>query len=134
MATHSSILALRIPMDRGAWRATVHGITKSRTRLSHSAQHSTSLLQNISESHCYVTISTTTILVKTLIISHFHNHNLLYTETHKCMYTYTHTEICKHTYVHMWGFPRGSAVKNPPTIQETRVLPSLERSPWRRAW
>ena len=28
MATHSSILAWRIPMDRGAWRATVHGITK----------------------------------------------------------------------------------------------------------
>ena len=29
MATHSSILAWRIPMDRGAWRATVHGIAKS---------------------------------------------------------------------------------------------------------
>ena len=27
MATHSSILAWRIPMDRGAWKATVHGIT-----------------------------------------------------------------------------------------------------------
>ena len=26
-ATHSSILAWRIPMDRGAWRATVHGVT-----------------------------------------------------------------------------------------------------------
>ena len=26
--THSSILAWRIPMDRGAWRATVHGITE----------------------------------------------------------------------------------------------------------
>ena len=25
MATHSSILLWRIPMDRGAWRATVHG-------------------------------------------------------------------------------------------------------------
>ena len=33
VATHSSILAWRIPMDRGAWRATVHGVTKSRTRL-----------------------------------------------------------------------------------------------------
>ena len=29
MATHSSILAYRISMDRGAWRATVHGVTKS---------------------------------------------------------------------------------------------------------
>ena len=25
MATHSSILAWRIPMDKGAWQATVHG-------------------------------------------------------------------------------------------------------------
>ena len=29
MATHSSILAWRIPMDRGAWQATVHGVTES---------------------------------------------------------------------------------------------------------
>ena len=28
MATHSSILTWRIPMDRGAWQTTVHGITK----------------------------------------------------------------------------------------------------------
>ena len=28
MATHSSILAWRIPMDRGAWRATVHGVSR----------------------------------------------------------------------------------------------------------
>ena len=31
MATHSSILAWRIPMDRGAWRATDHGVTRSPT-------------------------------------------------------------------------------------------------------
>ena len=29
METHSSILAWRIPMDRGAWWATVHGVTES---------------------------------------------------------------------------------------------------------
>ena len=29
MATQSSILSWRIPMDRGAWLATVHGVTKS---------------------------------------------------------------------------------------------------------
>ena len=34
MATHSSILAWRISMDRGAWWTTVHGVAKSRTRLS----------------------------------------------------------------------------------------------------
>ena len=33
-ATHSSILACIIPMDRGAWGATVHGVAKSRTQLS----------------------------------------------------------------------------------------------------
>ena len=33
MATHTSILSWRIPMDRGAWRATVHGIAKSQTQL-----------------------------------------------------------------------------------------------------
>ena len=31
MATHCSILAWRIRMDRGAWWATVHWVTKSRT-------------------------------------------------------------------------------------------------------
>ena len=34
MATHSSILAWRMPMDRGAWQTTVHGVTKSQTQLS----------------------------------------------------------------------------------------------------
>ena len=34
MATHSSILARRIPMDREAWWATVHEVAKSPTRLS----------------------------------------------------------------------------------------------------
>ena len=30
-ATHSSILAWSIPMDRGAWWATVHGVAMSQT-------------------------------------------------------------------------------------------------------
>ena len=34
MATHSSILAWRIPIDRGAWQATVHGVVTSQTGLS----------------------------------------------------------------------------------------------------
>ena len=33
MATHSSILAWRIPMNGGGRRATVHGVTKSWTQL-----------------------------------------------------------------------------------------------------
>jgi len=31
MATHSNILAWRIPMDRGPWQATVSGVAKSWT-------------------------------------------------------------------------------------------------------
>ena len=31
MTTHSSILAWRIPMDRGAWQARLHGVTKNWT-------------------------------------------------------------------------------------------------------
>ena len=28
LATHSSILTWRIPMDRGPWRATIHGVAR----------------------------------------------------------------------------------------------------------
>ena len=34
MATHCCILAWRIPVDKGAWWATVHEVTKSQIRLS----------------------------------------------------------------------------------------------------
>ena len=34
VATHSNISAWRIPMNRGAWQATVHGVPKSQTQLS----------------------------------------------------------------------------------------------------
>ena len=34
MAAHSSILAWRIPIDRGAWQTTAHGIAKNQTQLS----------------------------------------------------------------------------------------------------
>ena len=46
MATHSSILARRITLDRGAWWATVRGVTKIRTQLSDlsTTQHSILIL------------------------------------------------------------------------------------------
>ena len=37
--THSSIHAWRVPMDREAWQATVHGVTKSWTRLKRLSTH-----------------------------------------------------------------------------------------------
>ena len=47
MATHSSILVWRIPTDRGAWQATVHGVSKSRT-----------WWQWLSTAHIYIDIDT----------------------------------------------------------------------------
>ena len=35
LATHCTILAWRIPTERGAWWATVRGVVKSQTRLSY---------------------------------------------------------------------------------------------------
>ena len=34
MATHSSIVAWRSPMDMEAWHAEIHGVAKCQTRLS----------------------------------------------------------------------------------------------------
>ena len=34
MTPHSNVLAWRIPMDRGAWWAAVHGFAKNQTHLS----------------------------------------------------------------------------------------------------
>ena len=41
MATHSIILAWRIPMDKGAWGVMYMGVTRSWTQPSDQAQHST---------------------------------------------------------------------------------------------
>ena len=52
-ATPSSILAWRILMDREAWWVTVHGVTKSWTRLRDKAQHS------IWDSHSFIHLKNT---------------------------------------------------------------------------
>ena len=48
MATHSSIPAWRIPMNRKAWQAIVHGVAKSQTRLGDQVQHSTKTMRGAS--------------------------------------------------------------------------------------
>ena len=44
MATHSSVLAQRIPGTRGAWWAAVYGVTQSRTRLKRLSSSSRSIV------------------------------------------------------------------------------------------
>ena len=44
-ASQSNILAWGIPMDKGAWQATVYRVTKSQTRLRNSAEHIASMAQ-----------------------------------------------------------------------------------------
>ena len=47
IATLSSILALRIPMDKGALWVTLHGVAKSQTQLSNYAQHTHNQYLNV---------------------------------------------------------------------------------------
>ena len=50
MATQSSIHAWRIPMERGAWRATVHGVANRHSE--HTCQYQTTSTY-VSLPHCF---------------------------------------------------------------------------------
>ena len=95
MATYSSLLAWRIPMDTGAWRATIHGVTKSQTQLSTETHHSTqalcspkgtnwttcSLAKNLLVCQCqvllqiFVSVSASELVEKFQILNLSHNFN-----------------------------------------------------------
>ena len=67
MATHWSSLDLDNPKDRGAWWATVHGVTQSQTQLKQLSTHITESLCYTAElTHCK---STTTKVFKNLYSS-----------------------------------------------------------------
>ena len=65
MATHSSILAWRILMDRGAWRTAVSGVTKSQTRLNTHAHTHTYIYMYI-YTHICIWASQVALVVKNL--------------------------------------------------------------------
>ena len=69
---------LENPVDRGAWRAVVHGVAKGRTRLSHSAHIRTNLIYG-------------TVLISGIQLKVIQTHTYM----RACMCTHTHT----HTYV-----------------------------------
>ena len=62
----------------------------------------------------------------------------IYIQAYIDIYTYIYIYI--YIYIYMCiksGLPSGSAVKNPPALQETqetRVQPLVREIPWRRAW
>ena len=54
VATHSSILAWTIPMDREAWRATVYRVAKSRTQLKQLSVHTWQRADTISSDYTMI--------------------------------------------------------------------------------
>ena len=80
LTTHSNTLAWRIPMDRGAWQATVHGIAKSWTWQNNWAystawikRHATPKLEEVPFCHCTMRNATyLTLRTKCLCLSKMH--------------------------------------------------------------
>ena len=83
MATHSSILAWRIP--RGAWWATVHRVTKSRTQLSDWA-HTDACKAFMGPRPFH--------LCGFLLPFYTHTHTHTHTHTRVYTYIYTHIYVC----------------------------------------
>ena len=54
MAIHSSTLAWRLPIDRGAWQATVHRDAKSLTELKRLSRQHAQLMVTAFQSPCLV--------------------------------------------------------------------------------
>ena len=74
IATHSSILAWRVPTDRGAWWATVHRVAKSWTHLSLSAIPSLQMyLREMKAYMCTKKICTKIFIVALFIIANVHH-------------------------------------------------------------
>ena len=82
MATHSSILAWRIPIDRGVWRAIVHAVTKSQTGLSDYAQQ-TAHMHVHACAHTY-----------TPIYTHTHTHIYIYIERERARERESSISMC----------------------------------------
>ena len=76
------------PLGRGAWWATVHGVTTSQTRLSHF--HFDRYQRQLLGAFLYI-------YTHTYIYTHIYIDIHTYTYIHICMYTY----IYIHTYIHI---------------------------------
>ena len=69
MATHSSILAWRIPMDRGAWWAAVYGVAQRWTRLKRLSSSSSSSSSYLRASLVALTVKNPPAVRETWVLS-----------------------------------------------------------------
>ena len=88
------------PMDRGAWWANAHGVTKSQTRLStctcghthtHAHMHAHTCTHMCAHIHAH-----TYIRAHTDIRAHMHSHIHTRTCTHTRIHTHTVYQVCKY--------------------------------------
>ena len=108
MATQSSILACRIPMDREAWPATVHRVAKSRTKLKWLSTHTQYLLRARQSSKWWIYVNS-------------HSHHIREDLVCVCVC------VCVCRWMHSWPLNNTGAltfhiVKNPLVIY---TLPSI---------
>ena len=102
MATHSSILAWRIPMDRGPWRATVLRVSKSWTCLKrHTHRHTHTRTHRHTHRHTDTDTQTQTHTHRyTQTQTHTQTQTDRYTDIHTQTHTDRHTDTHRHTQTH----------------------------------
>ena len=101
-ATRSSVLAWRIPMDTGVWRATVHGVAKSWTWLSDKAYSTCHILQR---THLHYSLSLQCFVKPSV-------HNITADDSCFCLILST---------INLRASLVAQTVKNPPAMQEAWV-------------
>ena len=82
MATHSSIVVWRIPVDTAAWQATIHRVQKSQKRLKQLSMHAHHNLASLPlyshiNSNIY-TLQNKLSTSRTIVLSAFSFHNIVY--------------------------------------------------------
>ena len=92
------------PMDRGAWWAMAHGVTKSQTQLSTCARTHTHTHTRVL-THIHMCAHRDT-CVHTCTRTHVCIHECVCTYIHVCMHTGTHVHACACTHVRAHAYTR----------------------------
>ena len=125
MATRSSILAWRIPIDGGAWWATVHRVEKSQTQLNDTAAIES---MGVHIRLWKIRFSTISILRINFCIVFNVDHNPLCEIPGPDLFG---IQVFAYVRKEIEGFPAGSGVKK---HRRPRFHPWVRKIPWRRKW